>query len=220
MSYSRTQPHNNFFQINDYLTLRLEGGVTNIFINGVLFNQCKFLLFNIFGNTPEKYDIIESIDEAETVLDRRMESRDRGGIDPYTEFWGHCSNLQAWYENDYNTCILHRNLAFPLLQALTKAGDPVAKKVFKEEIVTRFLSGFIPVMEFLLEQGFLNYLGKEELEVLFDQIDFSTIFSQKGFMKSRFFDMIIQYIRGNTKFLNDIFKQCLQKSLISVKQCY
>ncbi|HEC38950.1 hypothetical protein LCGC14_0663960 [marine sediment metagenome] len=99
-----------------------------------------------------------------------------------------------------------------------KAGDPIAKRVFKEEIVIRFLSGFMPVMEFLLEQGFLNYLEKGELEVLLDQLDFSTVFSQKGFMKSRFFDMVIKYIRKNTRFLNDIFKQCLQNKLTSVKE--
>ena len=35
------------FKVNDFLTLRLENGISNIYINGKLFIQCKFLLLNI-----------------------------------------------------------------------------------------------------------------------------------------------------------------------------
>lgn len=68
-------------------------------------------------------------------------------ITPEEEFWGHCSNLQAWVENNYDTRLLHSNIAFPLLKKLTEAGDPNTNKVFKEEIARRFESGFMPVIE-------------------------------------------------------------------------
>lgn len=30
------------FKVNEYITLKLEGGKTNIYVKGQLFNQCKF----------------------------------------------------------------------------------------------------------------------------------------------------------------------------------
>ena len=48
MSSSYVQ--SNDFQVNDYLTLRLEGVVTNIYVKGVLFNQCNFTISLIVLN--------------------------------------------------------------------------------------------------------------------------------------------------------------------------
>ena len=75
-------------------------------------------------------------------------------------------NLQVWAENKYDTKILHSNLAFPLLKALTKAGDPVAKRMFKSEIATRFSSNFEPVKMYLMAEGYLKLFTKEELDVI------------------------------------------------------
>lgn len=83
-----------------------------------------------------------------------------------SKFWGHCSNLQAWYENKYDTRLLHSNLLFPLLKKLTEAGDSLAKRVFKEEIAKRYTSNNTTVREFLRIEGYLDYLSKEELEAL------------------------------------------------------
>lgn len=73
------------------------------------------------------------------------------------------TKLQAWYEQDYDTRLLHSNLAFPLLKKLTYCGDPFAKKVFKEEIAKRLESGFLPVVLYLIKEGYLSYLNAEEL---------------------------------------------------------
>ena len=43
---------------------------------------------------------IDSIDEAAENLYSSMEREHKHYISPETEFWGHCSNLQAWYENN------------------------------------------------------------------------------------------------------------------------
>jgi small GTP-binding protein len=160
--------------INDYLTLRLENNRTNIYVRGKIFSHCKYLLLNIDKNDTEKYDKIESIDEAAEKLDDSMH---RGGYQKYslcpeTEFWGHCSNIQAWYENKYDTRLLHRNLAFPLLEALVKAADPLAKKVLKEEIAQRLESGYPSVILYLINQNYLCYLTHEELETIFENPNF------------------------------------------------
>jgi len=156
------------FKVNDYLKLRLELCRTNIYVGKRLFNQCKYLLLNIPTDNIRDYDEIESIDEAAGKFDSSLE---RGRlskyyISPETEFWGHCSNLQAWYENNYDTRILHRNLAFPLLKALVNVGDPLAKTVFKEEIAQRLESGYPSVVLHLINQDYLKYLNREELNTI------------------------------------------------------
>ncbi|MFX1324397.1 MAG: hypothetical protein ACFE8N_05540 [Promethearchaeota archaeon] len=162
------------FIINKYLILRLEYGNTNIYVGEKLFKQCKFLLLNIPIDGTSEFVDVESIDEAAERLDHSME---RGHprnyyIPPEIEFWGHCSNLQAWYENNYDSRILHSNLSFPLLRELVKAGDPLARKVFKDEIALRLASGHPSVVQHLINQNYLKYLNKEELETLLDDSNF------------------------------------------------
>ncbi len=173
------------FKINDYISLKLESKKTVIYVAGEPFKQCKFLLLNIPIDEIKSFDEIESIDEAAEKLDRSMESkREQIKIPPETEFWGHCSNLQVWVENDYNTRLLYSNLAFPLLKKLTEAGDPAAKRVFKEEIAKRFASGYIPVITYLAKKGYLNYLNKEEISTLFKECNFTSEIILKIFESS------------------------------------
>ena len=169
--YSEEWPE---FRVNDYLILRLENDRTNIYVGERLFSHCKYLLLNIDNNDYQQYDEIESIDEAAEKLNG---SRHRLEFQKYhvsfeTEFWGHCSNIQAWYENNYDTRLLHRNLAFPLLEALVKIGDPLAKNVLKEEIAQRLESGYPSVVLYLIKQNYLSYLTQEELNTIFENPNF------------------------------------------------
>ena len=161
-------------KINDYLLLKLENDRTNIYVGGKLFHHCKYLLLDIPINKIREYDELKSIDEAAERLDSSMEREKlpKSYLSPETEFWGHCSNVQAWYENHYATNLLHRNLAFPLLKTLVNAGDPLAKKVFKDEIAIRFESGYPSVVLYLIKQGYLDYLNEEELNILFESSKF------------------------------------------------
>lgn len=153
------------FKVNEFLSLRLENSKTNIYINNELFRHCKFLLIDIPIENIDTFDEIQSIDEIEMRSDRSLEFKDHSKIEipPKTEFWAHCSNLQVWYENNYDTCLLHSELAFPLLKRLKEVGDPLANKRFKEEIAKRFESGYLPTIYFLLEEGYDEYLSREEL---------------------------------------------------------
>ena len=78
------------FKVNEYITLKLEDGITNIYVNDQLFNQCKFLLFTIPLEKVSSYDEIGSIDEAAEQLDCSMEEDDTyyyNKISPETIFW-------------------------------------------------------------------------------------------------------------------------------------
>ncbi|MFX0000103.1 MAG: leucine-rich repeat domain-containing protein [Candidatus Hodarchaeota archaeon] len=162
------------FEINKYLKLKLEGGRTNIYVKGRRFQQCMYLLLNIPIDRIEDYDEIESIDEAAEKLDRSMEGHHNnlgGRITPEEEFQGHCSNIQVWAENGYDTRILHRNLAFPLLKRLSEVGDPIAKRVFSEEIAIRLASKHPTVIQFLTQNGYLRYLNLDEFESILDDLN-------------------------------------------------
>jgi len=158
---------NTHFEINNHLFLRLENNKTNIYVGGRLFRQCKYLLLDISKCKSTELKKFDSIDEAEAQLNRSMED-DHSIISSETEFWGHCSNLQAWYESDYDTRILHRNLAFPLLRELAKEGDILARKVFKQEVAKRLESGYPSVVLYLIEENYLNCLSHEELDAVLD----------------------------------------------------
>ncbi|MHA1257566.1 MAG: hypothetical protein ACTSPS_18415 [Promethearchaeota archaeon] len=160
----------NEFKINDYISLRLEKDKTNVYINDEKIIQCKYLLLQDPDNnsTVNEKDF-SSIDRLAENLDKSLELNDSVDIQDYRidseiEFWAHCSNIQAWAENNYDTQMLHSNLSFPLLKKLTIAGDPVAKEVFKIEIRKRFKSGDLNVMTFLTKEGYLDYFGWDEEE--------------------------------------------------------
>lgn len=167
------------FTINKFLDLRLEDGKTNVYVNNELFIHCKYILLNITLDKIEEFERIYSIDEAIERLDKYGEipGDNKRLLFPETIFWAHCSNLQVWYENEYNTCLIHSNLAFPLLKELTKAGDTLAAKVFREEVAKRFENSNMNVRQFLLYNHYLDCLNKEELDVLLKQLKSSLIFS-------------------------------------------
>jgi len=168
------------FKVNEFITLKLEGHYkgfleefweTIIYVKGERFDQCKFLLLEIPVDEVKTLDQIESIDEAAEKLDRSLEPVHGPimKIPPDVEFWGHCSNLQVWFENDYDSRLLHRNLAFPLLKKLTEAGDPLAGKVFKEEIAKRLEKSSPTVIEYLINEKYFNFLNQEEIESLLEK---------------------------------------------------
>jgi len=153
------------YRVNKYLTLKLENERTIVYVNGKRFRNCKYLLLNFNEKINNQARGINSIDEVAEMLNHDLHGNftKSSKISPKEEFWGHCSNLQAWAENDYDSRLLHSNLSFPLLKRLTKVGDPQAKRVFKEEIVKRIESEYLNVVHYLIKEGYLVHLEKEEL---------------------------------------------------------
>lgn len=56
-------------------------------------------------------------------------------------------------------------------------GDPIAKKVFKDEIAKRLEANYVPTTEYLIEY-YLDPFGTEELEVIFEKISQRNIYEK------------------------------------------
>jgi len=200
-------------RIHEYLVIKLIQGKTIIYIEGRPFIQCKYLLMNILEAKIRRYDEFRSIDEAAIYLDSSLEriAPPNYRVLPEEEFWGHCSNIQAWAENNYDTRLLHSNIAFPLLKKLTEAGDPIAKKVFKEEIVERFLEGFPSVVIGLTNQNYLSFLNEEELDTLLESTEDVFIRSQIAVHLARYKNIIKALdIYYKAKYENNVSNEVLK----------
>lgn len=160
----------NKFQINKFIELKLEDGKTNIYVSSQYFRQSKYILLRktLFEIEDEGILNIESVDELAEKLDHSLKQKLPEVIDisAETQFWVHCSNMQAWAEHDYDSKMLHSNLSFPLLRRLAEVGDLKALWVFKDEIAERFASRHEPVSLFLISEGYLNFFNDEELLTL------------------------------------------------------
>jgi len=154
------------FEISPILNLRLEHGETHIYVNNKHFKQCMYLLLTIPTDKIQDCEDINSIDEAAAKYDHSLEYLHSSSISipPEVEFWGHCSNLQAWYEHGYDTRLLHRNIAFSLLKELAEVGDKDAQFRLKEEIALRLEEGPDSVRIYLLENNYLFNLDKDLIE--------------------------------------------------------
>ncbi len=154
------------YKINKLISLRLENKRTNIYLNNVLFSQCKKLVINLSSDqikTLDNLDYIESL--GEIVQDSRFY------ISARDEFWGHCSNLQAWVESGYDSRLLHYSLAFPLLKDLMLLGDKTARKVFREEIFKKVEeTQNISVIIFLVFNQYFSFLNYEQISLLLETI--------------------------------------------------
>jgi len=170
------------FKINEYITLRFESNKTNIYINDKKFIQCKFLLLEVPLEKTVSLEELESIDEFSERFGNPFDIQKSPfeKVPPEVEFWGHCSNLQVWVEHDYNSNLLHSDIAFPLLKRLTEVGDARARGIFKDEIIKRILSGYIPTVIYLVMSHFLDFFRREEIKVLTEDIKSSEyIFEEK-----------------------------------------
>nr|MDO8084087.1 hypothetical protein [Candidatus Sigynarchaeum springense] len=115
-----------------------------VLVGGKPFLHCSFVVASIDPKNDNNQDIA-SIDDLATSLAhdaRVLEGPDvRRYLTPAEEVLAHASNLQAWAEHDYDTRLLHSNIAFPLLKELSKAGDEKATRILGAEVKARFREG-------------------------------------------------------------------------------
>ncbi len=161
----------NSFRINDYISLILKDEKVTILIEGEEVMLCKGIAIKMPIEDILEIQNYNSVDDLITMYDKKVEEgkEPEEDITPETEFMVHCSNLQAWSENGYDSDLLHYNLSFPLLKKLSEAGDKRARKVFKEEIVKRFLKGNRQAQVFLHAKEYLSILTSEEQQVLYEK---------------------------------------------------
>jgi len=172
------------FQINEFLTVKLKKRGPKIYIKGKEFDyrlfhrDCETLFLMHARPLPEDVQY-SSIDEyfqlvgwgQYDVFGEWAEGSHGGyilSVDRKTEYWGCCSNLQAWAENDYNPNLLRYCVAAPLLKALTDAGDPIALNEYKGIIKEKALSKhWINELEYIAD---LKYLDKVDFQYVLTQM--------------------------------------------------
>ena len=153
------------FTVNEYISLKLLFSKTLIYVCEELFLTCQKVAINIAPTEFEEYADFNTIDD---ILDfYRSHTANEEGISmtPEEEFWGHCSNLQAWVENDYNTCVLSKYISFPLLKELHDKGISRFTLIFKEELIDRIKAGGINTLRYFLENedNYIQYLTEDDL---------------------------------------------------------
>jgi len=160
------------YKVNDYLSVVYNWGEYFIAINGKKFLTCHIAVITLpIADLEKKYS------DMDEFLDNINNNKKNVYLIPNrTEFWVHCSSLQVWAENKYDTRLLHRNIAFPLLKGLSEVGDSLAKQVFKEEIVKRYLGGSHEVRHYLRMEGFLFLLSEQEIKYIINELQQSSNF--------------------------------------------
>jgi len=148
------------FKVNEFLSLIQEENLISIYVNGEIFPQSQLLSYNI--PLIDFFDRFKSIDEA---------YEQKGDESQSNQFQDQCLSLQEWAKNKYDTRLLHRVIAFPLLRKLVQIGDPIAKQVFKGEIEKRFTGGHVPSIIYLIQAGYLKIFNEEEINNLYDKIN-------------------------------------------------
>lgn len=108
------------FTVNEFISLRLNGSETEIYLNNKKFRQCKYLLISIPVNEMERWDHYESMDE---IIKATNNSRGGGegraeSISPKEAFHGHCSNIQAWVDHGYDYRLLDTRLSIPIVKEI------------------------------------------------------------------------------------------------------
>ncbi|MBD3214271.1 MAG: hypothetical protein GF311_16795 [Candidatus Lokiarchaeota archaeon] len=82
------------------------------------------------------------------------------------KFRSNCSKLKKWFEQDYNPKLLKDFSAFNLLKKLSEVGDPLAERIFRNEIISAFRTGKDSIVTHLKGGGFLNYLNQNQMREL------------------------------------------------------
>ncbi len=162
------------FEINEYITLKLEGKKTRIYVGGAEFHYCKHLFLQIPSEHVEVTPEVTSIDDIEDLFNISIQDGHISAgevsksitldFSPEEEFWGHCSVLQAWYENNYDSHLLNRKFVFALLKRLVDLGDDLAKEKYKEEIRSRVEEENIKVLAYLAKEDYLDQFTKKEIK--------------------------------------------------------
>ncbi|MHA1334145.1 MAG: hypothetical protein ACTSPW_00170 [Promethearchaeota archaeon] len=204
-------------KINDYITLKMdESGRTVIYLKDKPFLHCMGVVLNIPNEKLTFFNEINSIDEAIEIYNKYLYDKELHhlknhehieyteiGITPEEEFLVHCSNIQAWVENNYDSRLLHSNLSFPLLKKLTELGDPVAKKVFKEEIARRMRGGELTIALYLLVNNYSEILNNEEQKIFFLENNELLLKKIKAIIKEKNFSKLAFDILGKLGEMGD-----------------
>jgi len=141
--------------------------VVEVYVDGQQSLNCASLVASIDDLVEHARDI-KAIEDLETLPGIELvECDDVADVfgTPEAELAAHASNLQAWVENDYDTHLLHCNIAFPLLVDLTRAGDAKARRVLESTIDERIRDGSSTTRK-AIALMFMDFLSEAQWDVL------------------------------------------------------
>ena len=208
------------FRINQFITLKLidfgDGiGSTQVYVNGSNFNVSIFSL-------EEAHELLHGtktyccMDE----VHRNLLWNNNGiftKLDSNTMFWISCYYISAWIDYDYDTRLLQMDEAFPILNALYEVGDIKARRVLKTEIVNRILSGYLPVVIYLISMGYLKFFKFEKIIWLFENCLVSVGLRDRSILKTYIFRFLSD--TGFHYFFNGNFNKSIKYFKNALKIC-
>lgn len=151
------------FQVNEFISLKLVFSKTLIYVCDELFLTCQKVALSLVPSKFKEYSDFDDIDEIIDFYQSKYDPKGEVMITPEEEFWAHSSNMQAWVDNNYNTCVLSKNISFPILTELSNREIPHFKILFKEELITRIRGGGIKTLLYFINEFYLNYLTEQDL---------------------------------------------------------
>jgi Leucine-rich repeat (LRR) protein len=80
---------------------------------------------------------------------------------PFDTYEKLCIDLDQWYKTDYKSSLLPPPLAYQLLKELVEVNDPLALRVFEQEVIGGLNEGDQETKTFLEEWGYRNLLGRQ-----------------------------------------------------------
>lgn len=206
------------YRLNQFITLKLIDfgdniATTQVYVSGRNFNATIFSLEEahelLHGNNT--YSCMDDVHRSLTGNIRSKFSK----VNTETKFWIHCYYIKAWIDHDYDTRLLQMDEAFPILNELYKADEPKAREIFKSEISKRFLSGYFPVISYIICMGYLQFFKFEEILLLLEKCLKIVGFRNFSALKAQFF----RFLRdtGFNYFYNGRFNKSINYLMNALK---
>jgi len=127
-------------KINEFLTLKLECNEIHVHVGKKRIRQFKF---------PESEFLI-----ADGIMD---------------QFSGYCSTLEVWNESGYEPKFLNSQTRFTLLRELSRAGDLIAKRKIKEEIIHHLENDHSNTVSIIMKERLIYCLEEKDQKLLIAQ---------------------------------------------------
>ncbi|TFF88170.1 MAG: hypothetical protein EU549_03520 [Promethearchaeota archaeon] len=169
------------FIVNESLKVRLENGKSVIYINDEPFRTCVSIFIEDPSENFTDYTNYESIDAINFTNPSVLEIlENESEISSESLFWVHCSNLQVWAENNYDTRLLHSQVSFPILKQLSQGGNLEAREAYKLETIKRFKTCYPWVFHYIVEEC-IDDFPKEEIIEIYNSINLDDLKHIKDF---------------------------------------
>ena len=153
-------------KINYYLDVRFIKKNTIVYVE----NKKIFpIMLSFFMKSSENNHTFNSYDERSDFYERTGsigDSPKEMGIDAHQHFRIVCFMLKQWCKHNYNTQLLPKKVAFPLIKELSAAGASNAN--LSQEIKKRFAELLPSVQMYLIQENYWDYLDQNDQDELME----------------------------------------------------